>query len=132
MRNRSVLARVVTKALALRPRGFIRRDVLVLEKLSARLRIEWRSRGVHPWDRDLPEDRRTVLLREQTLRDTEAAIARLFHVLPEVEAIEVRVLAPHPSNEPMLTGTVLREDVVAARPVVSPRMRLQLMGLRTP
>src|SRR5262249_51762651 len=38
------LRRLVAKALALRPRGFIPKDVLVLTKLSGQLQVEWRAR----------------------------------------------------------------------------------------
>ena len=61
------------KALALAPRGFVFRDVLHLNRLSARVRVEWRTRDVHPWDQNVPPGRRSELFRDQAMRDTDAA-----------------------------------------------------------
>jgi hypothetical protein len=124
------LRRQVRNALALAPRGFVQRDVLVLCELSARLRVEWRTRDIHPWDGRLPTDRRSELFRDQAFRDTDEAIARLFQAIPDVDAIDVRVLEPEPSGRTILDGTVARRDVCAARSVASPGMRLRLMGIR--
>ena len=118
------------KALALTPRGFVRRDVLVLEEVSARLKLEWRTRDLHPWDRGLSLERRTARFRDQALCDTDTAIVRCFGLLPEVEEIDVRVLAPGSSDTVILAGTVARGDVAAVRGIASPRMRLELMGVR--
>jgi hypothetical protein len=118
------------KVLALAPRGFVRDDVLHLSKLSARLRVEWRSRDVHPWARDLPSARRAELSRAQTLDDTDAAIVRFFQMLPEMDVIEVGVLEPHPPHRLLLSGTVLRAEAVATRSLSSPAMRLKMMGIR--
>ncbi len=118
------------KALALAPRGFVFRDVLHLNRLSARVRVEWRTRDVHPWDQNVPPGRRSELFRDQAMRDTDAAILRLFDVLPDIDAIDVRVLEPHPPNRLILAGTVAREDAVAAQALASPRMRLAMMGVR--
>jgi len=122
--------RAVTKALSLAPRGFVARDVLVLNEISARLRLEWRTRDIHPWDRHLSVARRAELFRQQTLADTDAAIVRCFRRLPEVEEIEIRVLAPDPSAAVILDGTIVRGDVAAVRAIASPRMRLEMMGVR--
>jgi hypothetical protein len=122
--------RIVTKALALSPRGFVPDDVLVLRKLSARLQVEWRSRDLHPWDRDLPPRRRAERVRELTLDDTDAAIMRLFRTLPDVDGLEVRVFAPLPSDRIILAGVVAREDAFAARSMSSPGMRLRMMGVQ--
>ena len=84
--------RIVTEAIALTPRGFVRA--------------------------------------EQTVRDTSQAILRCFATLPDVAAIDVRVLEPRPPNRLVCAGRVLREDTAAARSLASPRMRLQLMGIR--
>ena len=122
--------RMVTRALRLTARGFVPHDVLVLTELSARLRVEWRSREVHPWDRDLPWERRAARFREQTLHDTATAIARLFRMVPEVDIIEVRVLEPHPSSRMILAGTVVRQDALVALTYPSPSMTLRMMGIR--
>jgi hypothetical protein len=121
---------LVRRALALTPRGFIRNDVLRLTRLSTRLRLEWRSRDIHPWDRTLPTGRQRALLEDQLLHDADAAIERLFAMLPDAEAIEVRVLEPEPPDRVALSGTVTREDAAATRSLPSVRMRLQMMGLR--
>jgi len=123
------LRRSVVKALALAPRGFVPHDVLVLNGLSARLKLEWRTRDVHPWDRELSPERSSERFREQALEDTDAAIARCFELLPEVEEIEFRVLAPHAPDTVVLRGTVARGDAAAVRAIASPRMRLELMGV---
>ena len=122
--------RMVAKALALGPRGFIPNDVLLLSKLSARVQVEWRTRDVHPWDRNVPPDRRADLFREQTLHDTDAAILRFFRLLPDLDAIEIRVLEPHAPNRLILAGTVARRDAMATRSLSSPGMRLKTMGIR--
>jgi hypothetical protein len=122
--------RTVTRALALTPRGFVPHDVLVLNALSARLQVEWRSRDIHPWDHNLSPERRAERFRNQTLCDTDAAVMRLFTLLPEVDAIEIRVLAPLPSSLPILAGTVVRDEALAARSIASPAMRLRMMGMR--
>ena len=126
----SPLRRLVRKALALTPRGFVSQDVLVLCDFSAQLRVEWRTRDIHPWDGSLPVDRRSELFRDQAFRDTDAAIVRLFRILPDIDAIEVRVLAPRPPNRTILAGAVARLDAHAARSHTSPGMRLRLMGVR--
>jgi len=128
--GRGGLRRPVNRALALAPRGFVPHDGLRLGNLSARLRVEWRIRDLHPWDRGLPADRRTRLLHEQTLRDTDAAIRRLFALLPEMEAMEIRVLEHHPPNRLILAGTVARRDADATRSLSSPGMRLRMMGIQ--
>jgi len=120
----------VMKALALAPRGFVRRDVLVLNAVSARLKLEWRTRDIHPWDRGLSSERRNARFRDQALQDTDAAIVRCFRLLPEVDEIDVRVLGPGSSDAVILAGTVARCDVAAVRGIASPRMRLELMGIR--
>jgi hypothetical protein len=47
-------------ALALHRRGEVRSDGLVLLDASVKLTVSWRVRGIHPWDRDLPEERIAV------------------------------------------------------------------------
>ena len=124
------LRRMVARALDLTPRGFVPNDVLILETLSARLRLEWRTRDLHPWDRDLPSRRRDERFRDQTLVDTDKAIERLFRILPEIDAIDVRVLESRAPNRLLLAGIVARDDLVATRAITSPEMRLRMMGIR--
>jgi len=124
------LRRVVLKALALKPRGFIPHDVLVLTKLSGQLQVEWRARDIHPWDLDQSRARQAELFREQVLRDTDEAVIRLFQILPEIDAIDIRVFAPRAVRRLMLAGTVSRREAFIARPLASPGMRLKVMGVR--
>ena len=123
------MRRAVTRALALRPRGFVRDDVLKLGKLSAQLRVEWRTRDLHPWDLRLPPDRRANLFRDQSARDTDAAIHRFFATLPELDVIDIRVLAPREPHRIILAGRVSRAEALAARSLSSARMRLRMMGI---
>jgi len=92
--------------------------------------MEWRARDVHPLHRDLPTERQAALFREQTLLDTDAAIARSFQLLPDVAAIEIRVLEPHAPERVLLAGTVDRHDALASRSLSSPGMRLNMMGVQ--
>jgi len=121
---------MVTKALALTPRGLVPHDVLLLSNLSVQLKVEWLTRDIHPWDRNLPSGRRAELFRDQTLDDTAAAILRLFQILPDVEAIDIRVFEPHAPNRLIVAGTVVRQDAGAVRSLPSPGMRLKMMGVR--
>lgn len=105
-------------------------DVLLLTKLCGQLQVEWQTRGIFPWDRHLPADRQAQLFREQALHDTDAAIVRLFQGLPEIDAIEIRVLEPYAPNRLLLAGTVERHDVIATRSLLSPAMRLKVMGVQ--
>ena len=72
---------IVRRALALRPRGAVPNDVLILNSLilsSHCLKLEWRARDIHPWDRDLPPAQQAELFSEQALQDTDVALNRLF------------------------------------------------------
>jgi hypothetical protein len=123
---------IVRRALALRPRGAILNDVLILNNLnlSARcLKLEWRARDVHPWERDLPLTEQAELFSEQALRDTDAALIRLFQGLPEIEQIEFQVLKPAGLGDVLLTGAVDRESVLASERPLSLRMRLLNLGV---
>ena len=55
------MTREIARSLSLQPRGGVAHDVLHLDALSLRLRVEWRARDVHPWDRDLSEHRQAQL-----------------------------------------------------------------------
>jgi hypothetical protein len=52
---------LVLKALKLKPRGGIANDVLVLNRVSGQLQLEWRARDVHPWDRDAHDSTNVIL-----------------------------------------------------------------------
>ncbi|HYZ72375.1 MAG TPA: hypothetical protein VE641_04805 [Chthoniobacterales bacterium] len=121
---------LLIKALALKPRGGVANDKLVLSKVSGRLELEWHARDIHPWDRDLPACRQAELHFEQALRDADLAIQRVFRKLPEIERIEIRILDTHDSTKVILAGTVTREDAFAAGISSSSKMRLMMMGVR--
>jgi hypothetical protein len=119
------------RSLALAPRGAVPNDVLVLTKLSTSpLRIEWRARDLHPWDRDLSLALRTKLFHEQALQDTEEALRRLFAGFPAMEQIVFRVLEPAAPNRVIAAGNVARGEFDAADRFPSLRMRLHMMGVR--
>ena len=118
----------IDKALALN-RYDVRRDRLSLMATSFRLTIAWRARHVHPWDRDLKEDKRATRLVDQTFADTFAALDRLFTALPEVDVIDIRVMEPDSrSHGTLLKGIVSREDFKTYQ-MPSPTMRLRLLGI---
>jgi hypothetical protein len=120
--------RRIEQALDLERRGEVRKDGLQLGEMQHRLEIRWRARGVHPWDRHLPRDERHARFIEQALIDTEAAVARLFEALPEVDLIQLCVTDPG-SDATMLSGAVHRCDFQIVRPSPSVRMRLMEIGV---
>jgi hypothetical protein len=120
--------RGIERALALHLRGEVRNDGLKLRKLSNRLEIEWQARDVHPWDRDDPPDKKSLRLVQQSLTDTEAAIARLFRTLPQVDVIALTV-REYNSEKLIMAGTVDRSE---AEPdaELSAGMRLWRRGVK--
>jgi hypothetical protein len=122
--------RRIKRALALHLRGEARRDGLALENVSSHLEIRWRARDIHPWDRHLGRYEREILFAEQALADTEAALARLFEVLPEIDVIDLSVLEPT-SETLIAAGAVHRSELTADRPhFLSVGMRLREIGVR--
>jgi hypothetical protein len=123
---------IARRALALRPRGAIPNDVLILNNLilsGHRLKLEWRARDIHPWDRDLPLAEQAQLFSEQALQDTDVALIRLFQSLREIEQIEFQVLKPDGFGDVILAGVVDRERVLAPERSLSLRMRLRNLGV---
>jgi hypothetical protein len=123
---------IVRRALALRPRGAIPHDVLILSSLILAgrcLKLEWRARDIHPWDCDLPLTEQAELFSEQALQDTDAALIRLFQGLAEIEQIEFQVLKPDGFGDVILAGVVDRERVLAPELQLSLRMRLLNLGI---
>ena len=123
---------IVRRALALRPRGAIPNDVLILNSLTLSdrcLRLEWRARDIHPWDRDLPLAEQAELFSQQAFQDTDAALIRLFQGLPEIEQIEFQVLKPDGCGNVILTGAVDRERALDPERPLSLRMRLRNLGV---
>jgi hypothetical protein len=120
--------RRIERALALHLRGEVRRDGLELVRWCNRLEVQWRARDIHPWDSDLPVDRRANLFVEQSMEDTEAAIFRLFEAFPQVDVIDIRVLGPT-AESLMIAGTVCRADLDISHSMPSVRMRLRRLGV---
>jgi hypothetical protein len=118
----------VEQALGLERRGEARKDSLLLSAVRHRLEIQWQARGVHPWDRHLCLDKKQAIFMEQTLTDTESAIARLFETMPEIDLIDLSVTDPR-TDTLMLSGTVHRTDFQNAGHSPSVRMRLTAMGV---
>jgi hypothetical protein len=121
----------IKRALALHLRGEARRDGLTVDSVSSRLEIRWRARDIHPWDGHLSKYEREVMIAEQALDDTEAAVVRLFERLPQVDVIDLSVLEPA-SETLIAAGTVHRSELNAPRPrLLSVRMRLSEVGVRS-
>lgn len=121
------IARRTRHAVALEPRGAIRNDVLVINRLAMGLRVEWFARDIHPWDRDLPERRKAELFAKQCLEDVGAAIPRIFQELPEIDVLEVEVLE-RASKSKIIGGVVHRSDL-DAQVGSSLGMRLKTIGI---
>jgi hypothetical protein len=122
--------RRLTRALKLRPRAgewTVRRS---LGKVSARLEIEWYAPDVHPWDGDLPAERKARLFAEESLTHTVDAIRRAFDRFPEVDTLGIRVLGPHKPHAALFAGTVSRENLKQCAPTLSPAMTLKLLDIQ--
>jgi hypothetical protein len=112
------------------PRGGVAHDTAVLREMSLSLKVEWYARDLHPWDRDLPVERRAELFTAELMADTVVAIRQIFERLAEIDAIQIRVLEPTEPHETVLAGTVCRDDLNATRGCPSPAMSLKLLGLQ--
>ena len=84
--------RAVVDSLALHRRGEARKDGLALVSVREKIEIRWRARLAHPWDLDLPDNKKEAAFVEQCHADTEAAIQRLFRALPGADVIDFKVL----------------------------------------
>jgi len=100
---------------------------MVVQNLSARLRVQLVARRIHPWDRDRPASERSELFVQQCLEDVSDAIPRLFRSMPELEELEVTVLDPR-GRRAIISGIVNRNDALASNGV-SAGMKLRSMGL---
>ena len=120
--------RKIARALALHRRREVRRDGLDLISMCNSLRVEWRARDVHPWDRDDSDDRKREALVTQTLADTYAAVSRLFAALPQIDILEVWVLE-RGSETPILAGTVDRSSLIDLPEALSLGMKLSRLGI---
>lgn len=119
----------VRGALALNRRWEARKDGLGLVEISMRLEMKWRARPIHPWDRDLPQERAAPKFVEQALSDTEAALERLFASFPEVGLIDFKVLeAARNSHRAIIAGAVSRKEFSERKsPAIG--MRLRSVGI---
>jgi len=126
LRRKGLIAGV-RRALALPPRGGVRRDRLQLHSLSTHMRVTWIARPIHPWDRDLPGVEQDDAFATQCLEDVDAAITRLFERFDVIESLDIAVLHPV-SRESILTGTIVRDEFVRAKRF-SIAMRLKMAGL---
>jgi hypothetical protein len=122
------MTREVTRSLRLSPRGAVAHDVLDMTALSLLLRVEWRARDVHPWDRDLSERQQAQLFAQQCLEDVEAAMTRLFERVPEMHALELVVRDPR-SNAVIMSGVVHRDDLLGASHLAL-EMKLRTVGMK--
>jgi hypothetical protein len=117
-------------ALALQRRREARPDGLSEFSFSIWLTVIWRARDVHPWDRDMPGERKAPRFIEQTLLDTEAAVERIFRAFPEIITLEVKVCEKEPaSDRVIIAGTVLRSDLRQCSSF-SIGMRLRMLGIK--
>src|SRR6202043_55788 len=89
-RERRRLWNRLTNALELRPRAGESKDHPSLSNVSAYLEIEWYAHDIHPWDGDLPPERKATLFAEESLTHTAVAIRHAFERFPEVDAIGIR------------------------------------------
>lgn len=121
--------RSINAALALHRRGEARPDGLRATKICNRLEIDWHARRIHPWDSDDPQDVKRESFVRQSLADTDAAIRRLFQMLPHVNTIKLRVLDPESEAE-LIAGTVCRADASQPCHEISAGMRLRAYGIR--
>jgi hypothetical protein len=123
---------IVRRALALQPRGAVPNDLLILDSLTLSgrcLKLEWRARNIHPWDRDLPPGEQAELFSKQALQDTDVALLRLFQRLSEIDQIEFQVLQPEGGGDVILAGVVDRERALDPEQPLSLRMRLSMLGV---
>jgi len=123
------IERQVARALRLRSRGGVHKDTaLRIQTLSARLQIVCCARKLHPWDEDLPEEKRNELFAQQCLEDVDQGVTRLFQQLPAVDEVDLTVVTPDGTAK-IITGVVHREDFLHANQS-SAGMRLMSKGLR--
>ena len=122
------IGQLVSRALSLRRRGAIGNDGLVVQNLSARLRVQLLARPIHPWDRHRPANERSELFVQQCLEDVSIAIPNLFRSMPEIDEMEVTVLDPR-SKRAIITGMVKSGDALDADHCSSAGMKLRAMGL---
>ncbi len=117
----------IQSALALNRHGEFRPDGLCPINPSLRLQLKWHARGIHPWDSNLPPDKAIPRFVEQTLLDADSGIRRVFEILPEIDAVDLRVLETN-SDKTLMAGTIDRAKFEAYR-AASVGMRLRMAGV---
>src|ERR1700674_674907 len=123
------LRKQVDAALAPVGRGGVGSNSLRVQTVALRLKIAWRARKLHAWDRDLPIERASRRFAQQCVADTEAALERLFTTFPDVDLIEMMVQEPDPECSGILMfGSVSRKEFESCHPL-STAMRLRLVGV---
>jgi hypothetical protein len=121
--------KALANALGLHKRGEVRGDGLGLVDFSMKVTVSWRARDIHPWDRDLSAERRAPRLIDQTLRDTEDAVERIFSAFPEANTLELNVYETNSSsNGVIMSGAVVRSDL-GRFSSSSIGMRLRMLGI---
>jgi hypothetical protein len=127
--RRVLLSWRVAQALGLGPRAGERRRREPIRRVATHLEVEWYAYDVHPWDRDLPDERRARLFAEGVLAHTVTAIRGAFDRFAEVDSIAITVLEPRRPHRVLLRGAVTRRDVADASRTVSAAMSLKLLGV---
>jgi hypothetical protein len=118
----------VYSALALQRRGEVRADGLEVIRLTSRLEVEWWARELHPWDRFASPEKAAFKFVQQTLADTEAAIAGLFDASGLLDVIHLRVLERRTGS--LIIDGVVERSTVERNPSLSVGMRLVQSGVR--
>lgn len=121
--------KALAAALALHRRAEVRPDGLSMIDYSVELKVSWRARDIHPWDRDLSEERIAPRLVDQTMHDAEDAIERIFKAFPEAGTLDLKVLMKEPDcNQVIMAGRVMRSEL-GRFASVSIAMRLRMLGI---
>ncbi len=127
--KRRQMWRRLTRALGISGRAGGAGTSVSLASLSTHLDVEWYARDIHPWDRDLPIERKAVLFAKGSLAHTVTAIRRAFERFPEVESVQIRVLDPRKPHGLLFAGSVFRGDLASVPQNLSPAMTLKLLGI---
>jgi hypothetical protein len=93
------------------------------------LQIEWRARDIHPRIRELSESRQTELFADQALKDTAAAVIRLFRRFPDIKRINLQVAKSSSTGGVIIAGTVDRDKAFAPNQPSDPTTRVRALGL---
>jgi hypothetical protein len=104
--------------------------ILRLQVSGTLAECDWMARSPDAWDQQLPASLRDRHASMQALKDALAIREAMLCLLPQIDAVTLRVYraAPEQCRELIITGTVAREDEVPQR-VSSVVMRAKLCGL---